>query len=79
MVDDVDKGSSSPLKTQIHELLENDNRTAAFDLLMASNTSKADFFDCAIFMARQLLAGSLVHECFLLLRSCHDKAFVKYG
>ena len=30
-------------------------------------------------MARQLLGGSLVHECFLLLRTCHDKAVLKYG
>ena len=62
MVDDVDKTSSSPLKTQIYELLESDNRTQAFDLLMQANTGKADFIDCTIFAARQLLAGSLVHE-----------------
>jgi hypothetical protein len=71
------------LKRRIAELIESDNRTAIFDLLSSvkrdETAGRADFIDCVIYTARQLLGNNLVHECFMLLRSSHDRQVTLFG
>lgn len=70
----------SALKYQVYELLSRDNRAQMFELLTtASGTARSEYCDAVLYAGRCLLRNSLVNECFMLLRACHDHLKEAFG
>jgi len=79
MIETIDMNTASELKREVAKHMESDNRTAAFNAISNAKVPKEEFFDVVMYTARALLTNNFIHECFMLLRSSHDRAVSMYG
>ena len=64
----------------IHEMLSQNNRMRAFDLLMniPPEIKQSEYIDAVLLAGRFLLCNYLVSECYIFLRICHEKILSVY-
>lgn len=72
---------SSQYKTMIHELLSQNQRMRAFDILVkiTSEIKKHDYLDSVLLAGRFLLVNQLISECYIFLTICQEKVVQVYG
>ena len=65
---------ASQLQRQVYDLLTQDRRIPAFELLadVQSTVSQKDFSDAVFYLGRFLLRNNLPQECFIMLKSMHE-------
>ena len=75
------KVGSSPFSTQIHDLLSQNNRAYAFNLLFSitSEVKKLEYIDSVLQAGRFLLLNQLISECYIFLTICQEKVAEVYG
>lgn len=74
--------NASKLKTEVFNLLSQDYRIEAFDVLTnfdSETASKKDYIDTALYAGRFLLANKLNNECYLFLTVCQARVESVYG
>ena len=74
--------TSSKIKTQVFNLLSQDERIEAFDVLTNlenDSVTKEDYIDAVLYAGRFLLANKLINECYLFLAVCQSRVESIYG
>lgn len=74
--------TASKLKTEVYNLLSQDFRIEAFDVLTnfdSQTATKKDYIDTALYAGRFLLANKLNNECYLFLTVCQARVESVYG
>ena len=64
----------SPLQRRVYDLLAQDRRTQAFELLtdIKPEVGQQEFCEAVLYLGRFLLRNGLSHECFMMLKSTHE-------
>lgn len=70
----IEPPGKSPLQRRVYDLLAQDRRTQAFELLtdIKPDIAQQEFCDAVLYLGRFLLRNGLSHECFMLLKSTHE-------
>ena len=73
--------NSSPMKVKVYQLLSQDLRIEAFDVLTSidSRTNINEYIDVVLYAARFLLANKLNNECYLFLAVAQSRIETVYG
>ena len=72
---------ASPFKKTIHEMLSQNQRSNAFDMLMNINSEihRNDYIEAVLLAGRFLLCNLLISECYIFLTICQEKIVQVYG